>query len=578
MARFRILCLLLLLVAAPAAVAEESPQTALDLLIEEQPGVVESLSPLEKRVLQALTPEQASLYLDDTDPTTITLASGETLAELVAQVERELRTGLVFKPVEPCVIMDTLKAGRLIAGESRTILVRGERADYSDWGGSEGGCGIPGLTGDGLLRNAAQAVFLNIEVFDPEGEGELRIWPSNDRPAPSVGLLSYGPFRESSTSVIVSLCNERGIDPCADGDLTIEARDAGVGIAVKVMGYFEYAGNVMEVTSDDSKEIKSTTSPFWEEGGSAGAIHYSDGNVGIGTTVPLTPFAIKGNGGVNPVGITQNQVGGDSTMELTTKDLAGSQATRLLLRGDSDNANIVFYRGGRGSEEVTMFIKGNGNVGIGTAAPWAKLMIEGPTNSYPNNKALFIKAPGESTSFKDQIMISSPIDTGYGIAFGGQGHHRGGIYARSVGGTGDATGEIAIWSRKDGNILLKGGAVGIGTTAPSTPLAIRGNGGENPVGITQNQVGGGATMELTTMDVAGAQATRLLFRGGGDNADIEFYRGARGSEEVTVFIEGTNGNMGIGTAAPGERLEVDGNVKLSGSIVSDGDICIGKCE
>lgn len=38
-----------------------------------------------------------------------------------------------------------------------------------------------------------------------------------------------------------------------------------------------------------------------------------------------------------------------------------------------------------------------------------------------------------------------------------------------------------------------------------------------------------------------------------------------------------NYNVGIGTATPAEKLDVAGNIKLTGSIVSDGDICLGNC-
>lgn len=43
----------------------------------------------------------------------------------------------------------------------------------------------------------------------------------------------------------------------------------------------------------------------------------------------------------------------------------------------------------------------------------------------------------------------------------------------------------------------------------------------------------------------------------------------------TIFMDA--GSVGIGVAQPKEALEVKGNVKVSGNIISDGDICIGNC-
>jgi hypothetical protein len=125
----------------------------------------------------------------------------------------------------------------------------------------------------------------------------------------------------------------------------------------------------------------------------------------------------------------------------------------------------------------------------------------------------------------------------------------------------------------DDQLHSDAGRIGIGTTSPSaklvinagaeTPLKIKGNGGNYAVGITQNQVGGSATMEFTTADSSGAQATRLLFRGNSDDINIEFCRGARESEQVSMIIEGTNGNVGIGTTSPSEKLEVNGTIKCT---------------
>ena len=44
---------------------------------------------------------------------------------------------------------------------------------------------------------------------------------------------------------------------------------------------------------------------------------------------------------------------------------------------------------------------------------------------------------------------------------------------------------------------------------------------------------------------------------------------------VTRLFVGGSGNVGVGTASPSERLEVNGNIRLNGDILSDGEICIG---
>jgi hypothetical protein len=47
-----------------------------------------------------------------------------------------------------------------------------------------------------------------------------------------------------------------------------------------------------------------------------------------------------------------------------------------------------------------------------------------------------------------------------------------------------------------------------------------------------------------------------------------------------LFLVDNQGRMVLGRneGAPEEQLQVEGNIKLSGNIVSDGDICIGKCD
>lgn len=96
-----------------------------------------------------------------------------------------------------------------------------------------------------------------------------------------------------------------------------------------------------------------------------------------------------------------------------------------------------------------VFVANEGQVGIGTANPTAKLDISGSSGSYPDNKALRVLINSEGGSFNDQISINCELDStkGYGIAFTGLDHHRGGIYAKNRGGENSEKGEVTLWSR-----------------------------------------------------------------------------------------------------------------------------------
>jgi hypothetical protein len=61
----------------------------------------------------------------------------------------------------------------------------------------------------------------------------------------------------------------------------------------------------------------------------------------------------------------------------------------------------------------------------------------------------------------------------------------------------------------------------------------------------------------------------IVMRTGGD--------GFFGTGNEAFRITNPSGNVGIGTGSPSEKLDVNGNIRLTGDIVSPGDICIGSC-
>ncbi|WP_299156984.1 hypothetical protein [uncultured Tenacibaculum sp.] len=206
-----------------------------------------------------------------------------------------------------------------------------------------------------------------------------------------------------------------------------------------------------------------------------------------------------------------------------------------------------------------------GNVGIGTTTPGASLEVIGKTSS----RLLRLDVKNENAAWKDQININGDIDTPYGIAFSGKGHHRGGLYAENVGAGGD--GNITLWSRANGSIILEGNKVGIGTTIPKEKLHLEGNllidvfdkGNESGIffreGFSQSNK---YNLSILTFDHNGSSADGLSM-----NAydGISFSTGSGTRNERMRITQ--NGDVGIGTINTfGHKLAVAGGVILDDNL------------
>jgi hypothetical protein len=123
----------------------------------------------------------------------------------------------------------------------------------------------------------------------------------------------------------------------------------------------------------------------------------------------------------------------------------------------------------------------------------------------------------------------------------------------------------------DRMVINTSGNVGIGTTSPGKLLSVGTASGTGDIGVAgdiwigenSHQAGGG------NMFIAGS--------GTGDrDFNLNQYNGS--SFITNFFVNGGNGNVGIGTTSPGTKLEVNGNIKLSstaGSTSTPSNIWLG---
>ncbi len=125
-----------------------------------------------------------------------------------------------------------------------------------------------------------------------------------------------------------------------------------------------------------------------------------------------------------------------------------------------------------------------------------------------------------------------------------------------------------------GLALTNSGSVGIGTTTPDQKLAVVGGlvvAGNGTIGVQ------GAHLQWNRSN-GGGETLLLNQRGGGPGSIVFGATNAVASGSNTVVEWGRfdgNGNLGIGTSTPAQKLDVNGNTTVSGNSYVSGNVGIG---
>ena len=267
----------------------------------------------------------------------------------------------------------------------------------------------------------------------------------------------------------------------------------------------------------------------------------SAGNVGIGTTSPENKLHVN-SGGTNIAAKFESTDGTGGIM------LADSTGNVELTTSGTNGFNI---QPGGGS---TVFrVEGGGNVGIGVTSPAFKLEVGTPAVVDGSDYAWsFDLTRANSTARGFHIGLGA--DTTFPVVLGS--HNADMAFGHTYGT--DANGNPAFYeTMRIKHVDQAAGNVGIGTTAPSSRLHVVGDilasasSGNRSVVLTTNN----ANAALNTIAGTGAELAT-----DGTNQNIAFRTGA----STRMYIK-SDGNVGIGTTAPGTKLDVAGDAKFGGT-------------
>lgn len=173
------------------------------------------------------------------------------------------------------------------------------------------------------------------------------------------------------------------------GDVSMATNGGNVGVGTLAPAYkFDVGGRVNAsgglCIAGDCKTAWSQVgggggSSQWTTGGSN--IHYTAGNVGIGTSAPIDRLHVKYPAGVKAIPSFESSDRSIVSLGLFQTHIFERNFGAYFLI-DKDTANFKIYRRTNNVDKETLTIlNGNGNVGIGTTNPEYLLDVKGSTNT-----------------------------------------------------------------------------------------------------------------------------------------------------------------------------------------------------
>ncbi|MCT2560409.1 tail fiber domain-containing protein [Chryseobacterium herbae] len=298
------------------------------------------------------------------------------------------------------------------------------------------------------------------------------------------------------------------------------------------------AGNRIVTQGTNTLAFNGTAINAFSVDGTTLSVDATNNRVGVGTAAPGQALGVVDAGNTNQF----NGIASFFANNLTAGVSIGWEGIQTV----GSRTDIPLHLNAKGAGNLIMQNSGTtGNVGVGTTTPGQRVSVVDAGNANQFNGI---------ASFSNNNLTQ-----GVGIGFGG---------IQSIGT--NANVNLGLNARGTGDIIMQTngttGRVGIGTATPLQALSVvdAGNG---------NQLNGIASFVANNL-TAGISIGWEGIQSVGTRVNVPLHLNARGTEHIVMQTSGT-GNVGIGTAAPTQRLHVNGNV-LANAYNTPSDIRLKK--
>jgi hypothetical protein len=250
------------------------------------------------------------------------------------------------------------------------------------------------------------------------------------------------------------------------------------------------------------------------------------GNVGIGAASSSSALTVKGAATAEETVVNVSNL---SDQDFAVRLSAVGAAAKRTIIGPSTPTRLSLGVGVTSGNEYLTVVNG-GNIGIGTTSPSTKLDLQG------------------NGSTNVDLKVTGRIQSGDGANAGGM----------HVGTTGMFMGQVnanalGLWNNGAWRLVAdNSGNIGVGVSSPSTRMDVQGNGGSTVDMKVNGRIQTGDVNNAGGMWVSSAGN---LFVGQMGATALGFYNNG-----AWRLIADNNGNIGIGTSSPNQKLTVNGTI------------------